>query len=213
MSESATGIQIDEGVITLARSIDSFEGYINPHAGRIAGLADALAKAFHLSPHDRETLKKAAMVHDIGEMIMDRDYINADRPLTRRERLDMQRHPVIGEQETAKRGYSRAVQLLVRWHHEWWNGAGYPDCLLGESIPLGARILRVCDTYAALTDSRPYSVPISSSEARRYLAEWAGIEFDPTVVMEFFGLTGLPELESASDEPPADIPLVSEFDA
>ena len=198
--EPAASPIIDGDVISLARSVDEFEGYQSPHAARIAGLADALAAKFELSSHDRETLKKAALVHDLGEMVMDREYINSDRVLSKRERLDMQRHPVIGEQEAAKRDYSRAVQLLVRWHHEWWNGQGYPDQLQGDAIPLGARIIRVCDTYAALTDSRPYSVPVTSDEAKHYLTEWAGIEFDPAIVLAFLELSGLAELESIADE-------------
>jgi HD-GYP domain-containing protein (c-di-GMP phosphodiesterase class II) len=73
---------------------------------------------------------------------MDRPYLKETHILTPEEHLDMQRHPVIGEQETAKRGLPRGVQLLVRWHHERWNGDGYPDGLDGEHIPLAARILR-----------------------------------------------------------------------
>ncbi|MEZ5308130.1 MAG: HD domain-containing protein [Pyrinomonadaceae bacterium] len=199
MNDSAVGAVIDENLISLARSIDSFEGYVNPHAGRIAGLADAVAARINLASHDRQTLKVAAMVHDIGELVMNRDYFSADRVLTERERLDMQRHPVIGEQEAAKRGLPRAVQLLVRWHHEWWNGGGYPDCLSGTSIPLGARILRVCDTYCALTDVRPYNIPVTSREAKQFLVEWAGIEFDPGVVMTFLALSGLAELEAVNE--------------
>lgn len=199
MSEPAASPIIDENLISLARSVDEFEGYINPHASRIAGLADAIAQKFGLSRDDRETMKQAALVHDLGELVMNRDYLKADRVLTDNERMDMHRHPVIGEQEAAKRGLSKAVQLLVRWHHEWWDGGGYPDCLSSETIPLGARILRVCDTYAALTDARPYCVPITGAEARTYLTEWAGIEFDPRVVMAFLELSGLAELESLGD--------------
>ena len=90
---------------------------------------------------------------------MNRDYIRANRILTDEERIDLQRHPVIGEQEVAKRGLSRAVQLLVRWHHEWWNGMGYPDALEREQIPLAARILRVADTYCALPIRGPITRP------------------------------------------------------
>ncbi len=172
----------DEKLIAAAKAVDKFEGYPHPHAQRIAEIADLLAREYDLALHDRKALNQAALLHDIGEMVMDRDYIRLNRPLSESERLDVQRHPVIGEQEAAKMGLGRAVQLLIRWHHEWWNADGYPDGLTGESIPLGARILRVSDTYAALTDSRPYSIPISDSEARRYLTEWAGIEFDPKVV-------------------------------
>jgi HD-GYP domain-containing protein (c-di-GMP phosphodiesterase class II) len=188
--------QFEEKLLKTAAVIDDFEGYRHPHAQRIAILADNLARKFNLASHDRFSLQQAALVHDIGEYVMNREYFRSRRQLTVDERVDMQRHPIIGEQETAKRGFSRAVQLLVRWHHEWWNGAGYPDALEHEQIPLAARILRVCDTFAALTDDRPFSAAISASEANRYLIEWAGIEFDPKVVKEFLTLEGLLELKS-----------------
>lgn len=175
----------DKNLEKLARSIDQFEGYQNPHASRISILANAVARIFNMASHDRHALKQAALIHDIGELVMNREYIKAGRILTEQEHIDMQRHPVIGEQEAARRGLSRAVQLLVRWHHEWWNGAGYPDALEREQIPLGARILRVTDTYCALTDARPFHLAISEADARKHLAKWAGIEFDPSIVKAF----------------------------
>jgi HD-GYP domain-containing protein (c-di-GMP phosphodiesterase class II) len=190
----------DEKLFKMAAIIDEFEGYTHPHAVRIASLADAIAQQFHLSAHDRNSLRQAALVHDVGEIVMNRDYIKANRILTEEERIDMQRHTVIGEQEAAKRGLSRAVQLLVRWHHEWWNGGGYPDALEREQIPLAARILRVADTYAALTDTRPYNLPVSEAEAKRFLKEWAGMEFDPKIVKAFLSLEGLEELKSFANE-------------
>ena len=191
---------MDEQLLNLAAAIDSFEGYAHSHASRIAVICDELAKQFNFASHDRLALTHAALVHDIGEMTMNREYIRFNRLLREEERVDMQRHTVIGEQESAKRGYSRAVQLLVRWHHEWWNGTGYPDALEREQIPLAARILRVADTFCALTDSRPYSQAISASEAKRYLTEWAGIEFDPKVVKAFLALEGFTELDSYADK-------------
>ena len=189
-------MSFDDQIQKLARRIDEFEGYANPHASRIAALADAMAQEFDLALHDRQSLGQAALLHDIGEMVMNREYIALNRNLTEQEKNDMRRHPVIGEQEAAKRGYSRAVQLIVRWHHEWWNGTGYPDGLVRDSIPLAARILRVADTYASLTDSRPYSVPISEDEAKRYITEWAGLEFDPAVVKTFLSLESVETISS-----------------
>jgi HD-GYP domain-containing protein (c-di-GMP phosphodiesterase class II) len=186
----------EDSLLNIAKTIDDFEGYAHPHAARIAVLSDATAKLFNLASHDRHALRQAALVHDIGELAMNREYIKARRVLTEAERVDMQRHPVIGEQEAAKRGLSRAIQLLIRWHHEWWNGAGYPDALMRDRIPLAARILRVADTFAAMTDARPYKPAISSENARKYLIEWAGIEFDPLVIKAFLSLQDLPELHS-----------------
>lgn len=175
----------DEKLLELSAAIDAFEGYSHAHGLRIAAISDAIGKHFNLAAHDRFFMQQAALVHDIGEMAMNRGYIRETRVLRPDERIDMQRHPVIGEQEAAKRGLSRGVQLLVRWHHEWWNGSGYPDCLAGEQIPLAARIIRVADSFAALTSDRPRRRAMTEAEARQYLMDWAGLEFDPAVVMAF----------------------------
>ncbi|MEP6902199.1 MAG: HD domain-containing phosphohydrolase [Actinomycetota bacterium] len=199
-TEAQFEIPADDPLAQISATMDEFEGYAHPHGRRVAVIAQTVAEKFNFASHDRYALRQAALVHDIGEMVMNREYIKSNRLLREDERIDMQRHTVIGEQETARRGLGRAVQLLVRWHHEWWNGAGYPDALEREQIPLAARILRVADTFAALTDSRPYSLAISSSEAKRYLVEWSGIEFDPKVIKAFLSLENMPELESFAVE-------------
>jgi HD-GYP domain-containing protein (c-di-GMP phosphodiesterase class II) len=185
-----------EAFIQLAKTTDKFERYDNSHAQRIAVIADEIAREFHLARHDRGSLYAAALLHDLGEVAMERDYIQATNALSPEERLDLSRHPVIGEREASRVGADRAAQLLVRWHHEWWNGAGYPDALRREEIPLGARILRLADAYAALTDARPFRPALTREAARRELIEAAGVEFDPAVVNVFLALDGLPELES-----------------
>ena len=180
----------------LAAATDEFEGYRHPHAERLVKLADELARLFGLGRADRAALRLAALAHDLGEAVMKRDYIARPGPLTEEERFDLMRHPVIGEQEAARAGADRGAQLLVRWHQEWWNGAGYPDALRREQIPLAARILRVADAYAALTDVRPFRAALTEADARQHLVEWAGLEFDPQVVRAFLTLRDLPELRS-----------------
>src|SRR5215467_5974765 len=169
----------------LAKTVDKFERYENAHAQRIAVIADEIAHDFHLARHDRGSLYAAALLHDLGEVAMERDYIQATGPLSAEERLDLSRHPVIGEREASRVGADRAAQLLVRWHHEWWNGQGYPDALRREEIPLAARILRVADSYAALTDTRPFRPALSVAVAKEKMVERAGIEFDPAVIKVF----------------------------
>lgn len=185
-----------EAFMRLAVATDEFEGYQHPHALRVAKLADETARVFRLARADRAALRFAALLHDIGEAAMKREYIKRAGPLSDEERLDLARHPVIGEQEAARAGAGRGVQLLVRWHHEWWNGMGYPDCLRRQQIPLAARILRVADAYAALTDERPFRPAGTVEEARKHLTLWAGLEFDPHVVRIFLSLDGFPELRS-----------------
>ena len=192
--------QIDGRLLELSAMMDEAEGYRHPHGRRVAAIADALAERFNFASHDRSALNQAALVHDIGTVAMNREYIKTNRLLREEELLDMQRHTVIGEQEAAKRGLSRAVQLLIRWHHEWWNGSGYPDALSGEQIPLAARILRVADTFCAITDARPFRAALSAAQAKKHLIEWAGIEFDPKIVKMFLLLEGLSELQSFDEK-------------
>jgi HD-GYP domain-containing protein (c-di-GMP phosphodiesterase class II) len=202
-----------EAFIQLARTTDKFERYENPHAQRVAAIADEIALHFHLARHDRGSLYAAALLHDLGEVAMERDYIQATGPLSTDERLDLARHPVIGEREASRVGADRAAQLLVRWHHEWWNGAGYPDALRREEIPLAARILRLADSYAALTDARPFRPAMTEEAARTELTDRAGIEFDPSVVSMFLSLDRFPELESfakiETDEPLEEQPVAN----
>lgn len=187
-SITAAESRFDEKLLEISSEMDEFEGYTHAHGLRIASIADAIGQHFNLAAHDRFFMQQAALVHDIGEVVMGRDYIKESRVLTSDELLDLQRHPVIGEQETARRGMSRGVQLLVRWHHEWWNGCGYPDALEGEEIPLAARILRVADSYSALTDNRPRRAAMKDDEAKHYMTEWAGLEFDPRVIKAFLSI-------------------------
>src|SRR6185436_10173145 len=156
-----------EAFLQLVKTTDKFERYEHPHAQRLAIIADEIAMQFQLARHDRGSLYAAALLHDLGEVAMERDYIQAKGALSSEERLDLARHPVIGEREASRVGADRAAQLLVRWHHEWWNGAGYPDALRREEIPLTARILRVADSYAALTDARPFRAALTVEAARR----------------------------------------------
>ena len=181
--------QVMEAQLTeLAAEIDRVESYATPHATFIARMAEALGNHFGLRDSDLMALKQAALAHDLGERIMNREYLARQGELTWDEKFDLWRHPILGEQASAQRELSRQSQLLIRWHHEWWNGRGYPDGLYGETIPLGARILRVVDTYSALISDRPYREKFDEATARQMIADNAGIEFDPQVVKAFLDL-------------------------
>jgi HD-GYP domain-containing protein (c-di-GMP phosphodiesterase class II) len=196
-SNQLTAIEVFRDLSTGA---DEFEGYANPHAGRIAVIADQIGRSFNLGSRDRFSLRIAALAHDLGETVMNRDYIRRAGTLSDDERIDLARHPLIGEREAASAGADRGAQLLVRWHHEWWNGNGYPDGLRFEQIPLGARILRVADAYASLTDARPFRTAFTEGQAREHLLEWTGLEFDPRVVRALLGLDPFKELKGYAPE-------------
>ena len=176
--ERATGSRL----LKLAIETDRIEGYTEPHAVVVARWAVKLGSRLGLHGRDLTALKFAALAHDIGEREMKARYLLRPSDLTIEERLDLGRHPIIGEQAAAAQHLPREVQLLIRWHHEWWNGNGYPDGLAGEAIPLGARILRVADTWSALNSDRPFRPRYDRDTATRILTEQAGIKCDPQIV-------------------------------
>ncbi len=173
---------IGDRLLKLALETDRVEGYTEPHAVMIARLAETIGKQLGLHGQDLSALKFAALAHDIGERGMKRNYLLSPSELSWEETLDLWRHPILGEQAAADLRLSRQVQLLIRWHHECWNGQGYPDGLAGTSIPPGARILRAVDSYCALISRRPYREAFDLVEAEQVIADLAGIEFDPQVV-------------------------------
>jgi ribosomal protein L12E/L44/L45/RPP1/RPP2 len=196
--ETAKGKTREEIINRLADRIDSFEKYNQPHSRLMAALALHLARRFGLAASDVDAIVEAAMLHDIGLYAMSPSYHALPRPLAFEARLDLWRHPVIGEQQMAKRDAMRHAQLLVRWHHEWWNGSGYPDMLAFEDIPIGARILRAVELYSALVCDRPYREALTEQQAIEALTSSAGVECDPYVVKALLAL--LAELQAAIEE-------------
>jgi HD-GYP domain-containing protein (c-di-GMP phosphodiesterase class II) len=173
---------LGDRLLKIAIEIDRVEGYSEPHAIAIARIAEKIGARMGLHGIDLTALKFAALVHDIGERAMKRNYLLRPSSLSWEETLDLWRHPILGEQAAGELKLSRLTQLLVRWHHEWWNGGGYPDGLAGEAIPVGARILRAVDSYFAFISNRPHRDRFDRAEAEQIIADLAGIEFDPQVV-------------------------------
>jgi hypothetical protein len=186
--ETAKGKTREELISILTGRIDNFERYTQPHSQLMEVLAVRLARRLGLAPPDIAAIREAALLHDIGLYAMAPTYCSRPGPLSFDEQLDLWRHPIIGEQQMSKREASRLTQLLVRWHHEWWNGSGYPDSLAFEDIPIGARILRVVELYSALISDRPYRDALNPGEVISKLKAAAGVECDPYVVLAFVSL-------------------------
>ncbi len=201
---------LGERLLKLAAETDRVEGYREPHAAEIARWAEKLGQRMGLHGVDLSALKFAALAHDLGERSMKRDYLLRPGGLTWEEQLDLWRHPIIGEQAAAELKLPRLTQLLIRWHHEWWNGQGYPDGLAGTAIPLGARILRVVDTYCALLAHRPQRGNLERANAEQFITDQAGLESDPQVVMEFLALLAAEAPVSVPVEPAANFAAVEE---
>src|SRR5215813_7970779 len=173
---------LGDRLLKIAIEIDRVEGYSEPHAIAIARMVEKIGARLGLHWVDLTALKFAALAHDLGERAMKRNYLLRPSALSWEETLDLWRHPILGEQAAGELKLSRQTQLLIRWHHEWWNGGGYPDGIAGEAIPVGARILRAVDSYFSFISNRPHRQRFDRTEAEQIVADLAGIEFDPQVV-------------------------------
>jgi hypothetical protein len=157
------------------------------HVERMGELSERLGRTLGMSPAQAETLRHAAVAHDIGKIaVPDRVLLKPGR-LTPEEREEMQRHALIGASMLSG-SESEVMQLaetIARTHHERWDGAGYPDGLSGEDIPLAGRICAVSDVFDALVSERPYKRAWSVDEALDEIAAQRGRHFDPAVVDAF----------------------------
>ena len=173
-------------VRALASAIDARDPSTRRHSDHVSTIAVEIGQVMRLSEAELEQLEWAGLLHDIGKIgIRDAVLLKPDR-LTREERILMNEHPVKGEEILKDVDQLSRERPLIRHHHEWFNGSGYPDRLVGEEIPLLARVLHVADAFEAMTASRPYRpVPLSAAQALAELRRYAGIQFDPTIVDAF----------------------------
>jgi hypothetical protein len=173
-------------VRALASAIDARDPSTKKHSEHVSGIAVEIGQAMNLSESELEQLEWAGLLHDIGKIGIRDAVLLKPEKLTREERMLMNEHPVKGEEILKDVDQLAAERPLIRHHHEWYNGSGYPDRLIGEEIPLLARVLHVADAFEAMTASRPYRpVPLSTAEALEELDRYAGIQFDPGVVQAF----------------------------
>ncbi|MGH2819210.1 MAG: HD-GYP domain-containing protein [Actinomycetota bacterium] len=149
------------------------------HAGRIRDVAGALGVAMGLAAEERHALGLGAILHDVGKIGIPDPILLKPGPLDEHERLAMRSHPLIGERMLQGLDSLAVALPIVKHHHERWDGLGYPEGLAGERIPLGARIVAVCDAFDAMTSDRPYRGALPLEVACGELQEGAGAQFDP----------------------------------
>ena len=172
-------------VVSLARTMDARDSYTSGHSERISQWAEAVGLELGCTPEEIQNIRWGALLHDIGKIGVPDAILRKPGKLTDAEWAIMRKHPEIGEEILGSTDRMQGVAALVRHHQEKWNGTGYPDKLKGEEIPLGARILSVCDAYSAMTDDRPYKKARSHDEAVQELRRCEGVQFDPGVVDAF----------------------------
>jgi diguanylate cyclase (GGDEF)-like protein len=169
----------------LLRILREREPAMHAHLVGVAELALAVARELGMAGEELDELARAAELHDIGKIAIPEEILRKPGPLDPDEWAFVRRHTVIGERILGAAPALRPVARLVRSTHERWDGGGYPDGLAGDNIPLGSRIVAVCDAYEAMVNDRPYRPALSPELAVEELFTNAGTQFDPKVVQVF----------------------------
>jgi len=171
---------------SLANAVDKRDPFTANHSHRVMQIASDIGREMKCNSKDMEALEWGGLLHDIGKIgVRDEILLKQDK-LTRDERTKMNAHPVLGAEIISPVRRLAPELPIIRHHHEWYNGSGYPDRLLGDEIPRLARILHVADAFEAMTAARPYRMtPLTNEQAMSELRKFAGIQFDPVVVDAF----------------------------
>ena len=173
-------------VKSLASAVDAKDPYTAGHSVRVQLIAKDLGEEMRCSEAELEALEWGGLLHDIGKIGIPDAILLKQGELTREERIVMNAHPVKGEEILRPVAKLRPELPIIRHHHEWFNGSGYPDRLVGHDIPRLARIMHVADSFEAMTAARPYRMtPLSEEQALGELHKYTGIQFDPEVVAAF----------------------------
>jgi putative nucleotidyltransferase with HDIG domain len=167
----------------LGEVVEHDDAYTGVHLRGVAELAVEVAADLNLDGKRRRLVEFGALLHDVGKIAIAKEIINKPGPLDGPEWQVIRTHTIEGERMLAKiGGFMRDVGEVVRSSHERFDGAGYPDGLAGEEIPLESRIVFCCDAYNAMTTDRPYRAALPAAAAIAELREHAGTQFDPRVV-------------------------------
>jgi diguanylate cyclase (GGDEF)-like protein len=169
---------------SLAKAVDARDTYTGSHSERVGELSAKVATRLGLDAEQVELTRLAGSLHDLGKLAIPEEILRKPGTLTDSERLVLERHPQIGFRMLDSLGVDPVADLVLH-HHERWDGAGYPDGLRGEQIPLGARIIFVTDAYDAMTSDRVYRPKRSAQAALAELERCAGTQFDPGIVAAF----------------------------
>jgi putative nucleotidyltransferase with HDIG domain len=199
-------------ITALAGAVDKRDPYTSKHSWRVKEIAGDIGRAMRLGEADLEALEWGGLLHDVGKIGVPDNVLLKQERLNKEERMIMNAHPVLGAQIIQPVTRLSRELPIIRHHHEWYNGSGYPDRLIGDEIPLLARILHCADAFEAMTAQRPYRMtPLTAEQALGELRKFAGIQFDPKVVDAFVKTTWV---EGVNDPgrtvQPRPIPMISQ---
>ena len=171
-----------ETLASLSNALEAKDAVTSQHTEEVVRLAVAVAAELDLELDAVQSVELGAVLHDIGKVRVPEAILNKPGLLTEEEWEVMRTHPEVGEQILRPIQSLQSTLPIVRHHHERWDGSGYPDGLAGGAIPLGARIVAVCDAYRAMTEDRPYRTALPEAQARKELEQGTGAQFDAECV-------------------------------
>jgi HD-GYP domain-containing protein (c-di-GMP phosphodiesterase class II) len=172
-------------VRALSNAVEARDSYTGKHAERVAAYGMELARCCGLAVEDSPQIEFGFLLHDVGKVAVPDAILFKSSSLTEEEYSLVRRHPLIGSEILRDIDFLGEGKLVVRHHHERWDGQGYPDGLEGDAIPLAARVFAVADALDALTTDRPYRPASSFADARQEVERGAGSQFDPVVVAAY----------------------------
>jgi HD-GYP domain-containing protein (c-di-GMP phosphodiesterase class II) len=183
---------------SLNDAVEQRDPYTSNHSIRVTNTVRMILQEMSDVPYElTETILAASRVHDIGKVGTRDLTLYKPGPLTTEERREMQRHAEIGSVIVSRTDEYRLTASIIRHHHEHWNGAGYPDRLAGQEIPLGSRVIAVADAFDAMTSDRPYRNGMSTQVAIEEVRRGSGTQFDPRVVSAFLRAMSVEEIVTA----------------
>lgn len=172
----------------LANTLENKDPYSYDHSGRVNYYANLLAQRLSLSQKEMEELQIATFLHDIGKIGISNTFIFKEGNLTEIELAITRKHPEIGAVLVEPLNLSPSILSVIRHHHEWYDGNGYPDGLVGEEIPYFARIVAIADAYDAMSSDRPYRKALALKEIKKEFTVNSGIQFDPEMTRVFLNV-------------------------
>jgi putative nucleotidyltransferase with HDIG domain len=185
-------------VRALSNAVEARDAYAGKHAERVTAYGMEVARAVGLSIEESPQIEFGFLLHDIGKVAVPDAILFKTSRLTAQEYALIAQHPVVGAEILRDVDFIGEGKLVVRHHHERWDGSGYPDGLAGEDIPLAARVFAVADALDALTTDRPYRAACGWRQARQEICRWSGRQFDPAVVAAYDAIPDA-EFERLSD--------------
>jgi HD-GYP domain-containing protein (c-di-GMP phosphodiesterase class II) len=185
-------VQLQRGIyqslLGLANALEAKDAYTRGHSERVSRWSCRIATGLGLDASDIAVIGQAGLLHDIGKIGVPEQVLCKTGPLHADEWAHMRRHPSVGADIVAPLEFFSAGAVVIRHHHERWDGSGYPDGLRGDAIPLGARVVAVADVWDALTSDRPYRPARPPGDAVGVLEAEAGRTLDREIVRAFLAV-------------------------